>query len=245
MYVSILLTMWLAASAFAGAVLPFAEGETDGYFTGDEPALDYVNPITGRLILPDNEQGRMLATAYRFRRIDYVFPVEGATFHSIEYTETYGLTDYRNKWRRNHFGTDIFAPVGTPVLAAADGVVTVASFCPYPGPGYKVAIYHGRGVYTYYLHMESVGIEVGQPVSAGEEVAAVGATGNAEGTPPHLHFEIDFGAEAQSRPRWLAEYIGAGLRPGVALTKAVEPLAYTCEHDVRLRPPRGLYLPQD
>jgi murein DD-endopeptidase MepM/ murein hydrolase activator NlpD len=92
--------------------------------------------------------------------------------------------------------------------------------------------------------MESIDAEVGRRVKPGEPIAAVGATGNAEGTPTHLHFELDLGAETQSRPRWLVEYVGDGLRPGVPLTRGVEPLAYICEHEVRLRPPRGLYLPQ-
>jgi murein DD-endopeptidase MepM/ murein hydrolase activator NlpD len=233
----------LAAPAFAGAALPSSSGG-DAPETTEESGtrLGFISPQTGRLVIPDNEQGRALATADAFRGLDLIFPVGGATFHSIEYTETYGLTDFRNTWRRNHFGTDIFAPAGTPVLAARDGVVTIASFCPPPGPGYKIAIYHGRGVYTYYLHMESVEVRAGQPVSAGDTIGFVGATGNAEGTPTHLHFEIDFGVEAQSRPYWLIEYTGVGLRPGVALTRGTEPLAYVCEHAVRLRPPRGLYL---
>ncbi len=239
------LTIWLAALAYAGAALSYpADGETAEAESESEQPLGFVSSETGRLIVPDNEQGRMLATGDRFRGLRFVFPVEGATFHSIEYTETYGLTDFRNTWRRNHFGTDIYAGAGTPVLAAGAGVVTVASFCPWPGPGYKVAIYHGRGVYTYYLHMESIDVEVGRWVECGERIAAVGATGNAEGTPTHLHFELDLGAENQSRPRWLVEYVCDGLRPGVPLTRGVEPLAYICEHEVRLRPPRGLYLPQ-
>jgi murein DD-endopeptidase MepM/ murein hydrolase activator NlpD len=232
--------------AFAGAALASSSADNVSELTEErEKPLGFISAQTGRLVIPDNEQGRMLATADRFRGLDFIFPVEGATFHSIEYTETYGLTDFRNTWRRNHFGTDVFAPAGTSVLAAADGVVAIASFCPWPGPGYKVAIYHRQGIYTYYLHMESIGVDVGQPVFASEPIATVGATGNAEGTPTHLHFEIDFGVEAQSRPYWLIEYTGGGLRPGVTLTRAIEPLAYICEHQVRLRPPRALYLSQD
>jgi murein DD-endopeptidase MepM/ murein hydrolase activator NlpD len=210
---------------------------------GDAPAGDwitgYIDPVDGKLVLPDTPNGRALPTRGAFRGISFVFPVEGTRFHAIEYTETTGLTDYRNRWRRNHMGTDIFAPVGRPVLAAADGVVVVATFTPKGGPGGKVAIYHGRGVYTYYLHMSSVDCAEGQRVRAGEVIATVGATGNAAGTPPHLHFEIDFAVETQDKPAWFVEYVNEP-RAGVSSLRSVEPLAYVCEHAPRLRDQRPL-----
>ncbi len=211
---------------------------TPGFMFADIPEdanvlKGYIDPDDGRLVLPDNDEGRMLATADNFRGISFLFPVAGATFHSIEYTENTGLTDYRNRWRRNHFGTDIFAPRGTPVLAAADGVVTVSTFTASPGPGWKVAIAHGKGVYTYYLHMDDVYVSAGDVVVAGEVIAGVGAKGNAEGTPSHLHFEMDFGVETQGKPGWFRDYVD--FKPGVASLSSVEPLAYLCKHDILLR----------
>lgn len=200
----------------------------------------YIDPEDGRLVLPDNEQGRMLTTADTYRGISFVFPVAGRTFHGIEYTENTGLTDYRNRWRRNHFGTDIYAPRGTPVLAAADGVVTVSTFTPSPGPGWKVAISHGEGVYTYYIHMDDVYVSAGDEVIACDVIAGVGAKGNAEGTPNHLHFEMDFGVGVQGKPDWFVDYID--FKPGVASLCGVEPLAYLCKHDLLLRDFRGVIL---
>jgi murein DD-endopeptidase MepM/ murein hydrolase activator NlpD len=199
----------------------------------------YVDPADGKLVLPDTPHGRALPTRDAFRGISFVFPVEGCRFHAIEYTEQTGLTDFRNRWRRNHMGTDIFAPVGRPVLAAADGVVVVATFTPKGGPGGKVAIYHGRGVYTYYLHMSTVDCVEGQRVRAGEVIATVGATGNARGTPSHLHFEIDFAVETHDKPAWFVDYVNEP-RAGVSSLRSVEPLAYVCKHAPRLREPRPL-----
>jgi len=149
------------------------------------------------------------------------------------------LTDFRNRWRRNHMGSDIFAEEGRPVLAAADGVVTVATVTPKQGPGAKVAIYHGNGVYTYYLHMSAVYCREGDRVKRGDVIAAVGATGNAAGTPTHLHFEIDIDLETQDKPPWLAAYLNDP-RPGIAELRSVEPLAYVCKHAPWLRDGRPL-----
>jgi murein DD-endopeptidase MepM/ murein hydrolase activator NlpD len=199
----------------------------------------YVDAADGKLVLPDTPTGRALPTREAFRGISFVFPVADARFHAVEYTEKTGLTDFRNRWRRNHMGTDIFAPEGRPVLAAADGDVVVATFTPKGGPGAKVALYHGRGVYTYYLHMSAVYCAEGQRVHAGDVIAAVGATGNAQGTPNHLHFEVDMAVETQDKPAWLVRYVNDP-RTGVSSLRSVEPLAYVCKHAPRLRDARPL-----
>jgi murein DD-endopeptidase MepM/ murein hydrolase activator NlpD len=223
----------LAAALLAAAAAAEEAGAAGDWLSG------YVDAADGKLVLPDTRTGRTLATRDAFRDLSFVFPVADARFHSIEYTEKTGLTDFRNRWRRNHMGTDIFAPVGRPVLAAADGVVTVAAFTPKKGPGGKVAIYHGRGVYTYYLHMSAVYCAKGQRVRAGDVIAAVGATGNAVGTPPHLHFEIDFAVETQDKPPRFVAYANDPW-PGVSSLRSVEPLAYVCKHAPRLRDRRPL-----
>jgi murein DD-endopeptidase MepM/ murein hydrolase activator NlpD len=233
-----------AALAAALAIAPggaWGSGVYDGGPPGDW-RTGYVDAADGKLVLPDTAAGRRPATRDAFRGISFVFPVAGARFHSIEYTEKTGLTDFRNRWRRNHMGTDIFAPEGRPVLAAADGVVAVATFTPKAGPGAKVAVYHGRGVYTYYLHMSAVYCAEGQQVRAGDVIAAVGATGNARGTPPHLHFEVDVAVETQGKPTWFAKYANDP-RAGVSSLRSVEPLAYVCKHAPRLRDPRPLARP--
>ena len=89
-----------------------------------------------------------------------------------------------------HSGTDISAPEGTPILAAADGTVTIANATDSWGGsyGYYVKIDHGGGLTTLYAHCSNICVTVGQQVLAGQVVAYVGQTGRATG--PHLHFEV-------------------------------------------------------
>lgn len=85
-----------------------------------------------------------------------------------------------------HQGIDIAATRGTPILATASGKVTFAGWS--SGYGYLVKIDHGNGVETYYGHCSKLYVSTGDTVEAGEEIAAVGSTGNSTGN--HLHFEI-------------------------------------------------------
>ena len=89
-----------------------------------------------------------------------------------------------------HSGTDIAVPEGTPILAAADGTVTVANALDSWGGsyGYYVKLDHGSGLTTLYAHCSSICVTAGQQVKAGEVIAYVGQTGRATG--PHLHFEV-------------------------------------------------------
>lgn len=85
-----------------------------------------------------------------------------------------------------HTGLDIAASMGTSIRAAASGTVTCAS---YQGSlGNLVKISHGNGIETYYGHCSKIYVSVGQQVSQGQNIAAVGSTGNSTG--PHLHLEI-------------------------------------------------------
>ena len=89
-----------------------------------------------------------------------------------------------------HSGTDISAPEGTPILAAADGTVTIANATDSWGGsyGYYVKIDHEGGLTTLYAHCSSICVTAGQQVKAGQVIAYVGHTGRATG--PHLHFEV-------------------------------------------------------
>ena len=90
-----------------------------------------------------------------------------------------------------HSGTDIAVPEGTPILAAADGTVTVANALDSWGGsyGYYVKLDHGGRLTTLYAHCSSICVTAGQQVKTGEVIAYVGQTGRATG--PHLHFEIN------------------------------------------------------
>ena len=89
-----------------------------------------------------------------------------------------------------HNGTDIAAPEGSPILAAAGGTVTIANALDSWGGsyGYYVKLDHGNGLETLYAHCSSICITTGQQVKAGQVIGYVGQTGRATGS--HLHFEV-------------------------------------------------------
>lgn len=86
-------------------------------------------------------------------------------------------------------GVDIAAPVGTPIYASADGTVIVSKKSGYNGGyGLYVVVSHPNGTQTLYGHMSRVDVSVGERVSQGEVIGAVGNTGRSTG--PHIHFEV-------------------------------------------------------
>jgi murein DD-endopeptidase MepM/ murein hydrolase activator NlpD len=95
--------------------------------------------------------------------------------------------DPRDGGSRRHHGVDIFKPRGTPVLAAADGVISSVDTTEIGGRVVWLRESHGRHS-IYYAHLETPLVEDGQRVQAGDTVGLVGNTGNARTTPPHLHF---------------------------------------------------------
>ena len=90
----------------------------------------------------------------------------------------------------SHIGTDIACAEGTPILAAADGVVTVANGLDSWGGsyGYYIQIDHGGGLETLYAHCSSICVTTSQQVQAGQVIGYVGHTGRATGS--HLHLEV-------------------------------------------------------
>lgn len=87
---------------------------------------------------------------------------------------------------RFHAGIDLYAPNGTPVIAADGGQVIQAGY--YGGYGYSVLIYHGGGFATFYAHLSGFTVSPGQMVQRGQLIGFVGTTGWTTG--PHLHFEV-------------------------------------------------------
>lgn len=128
----------------------------------------------------------------------YVLPAQG------RYTSC-----FCERWGEWHGGLDIANANGTPELAAAAGTVIVAG--PAGGFGQWVQIRHDDGTVTVYGHMDTIEVEVGQQVTAGELIATMGAQGNSTG--PHLHFEVWPGGDRAQRidpATWLGEH-GVGL----------------------------------
>ncbi|MGN0660144.1 MAG: LysM peptidoglycan-binding domain-containing M23 family metallopeptidase [Oscillospiraceae bacterium] len=106
----------------------------------------------------------------------YIWPVGG----SGGYVSTY-LYGYSG-----HTGIDIANDAGTPIYAAADGVVVEAQT--HNAYGKLIIIRHSNGMLTYYAHCRYLGVTAGQTVSQGDFIGEVGMTGNATGN--HLHFEV-------------------------------------------------------
>jgi murein DD-endopeptidase MepM/ murein hydrolase activator NlpD len=92
------------------------------------------------------------------------------------------------KPRRPHFGVDVAAPVGTPVVAPSDGVVVLVEKNLYYTGG-TIILDHGHGLTSAFLHMSAVNVKQGQHVKQGEKIGAIGKTGRATG--PHLDWRIN------------------------------------------------------
>ncbi len=106
----------------------------------------------------------------------YIWPTKGVI-----------TSGYGRRWGRMHKGIDIAAPVGTPVLAAAPGVVVSAGWNS-GGYGNLVEIQHPDGSLTLYAHNNRVLVRRGQQVAQGQQISEMGSTGRSTG--PHCHFEV-------------------------------------------------------
>jgi len=119
-------------------------------------------------------------------------------------TTNYHLsTCYCTRWGTMHWGIDLAAPLGTPIYAAADGVVLRAG--PATGFGNAVYIQDADGNVEIYGHMRYYSVRAGDVVSAGDQIAKVGSEGQSTG--PHLHFEIHVGGmngKPTDPQKWLA-----------------------------------------
>ncbi len=98
-----------------------------------------------------------------------------------------------------HEGIDFIAEAGTPIHAAAAGVVVTAEL--HPAYGNMVEIDHGGDLLTRYAHASKIGVKIGQLVRGGEKIAEVGSTGRSTGS--HLHFEVRHKGAAQNPARFL------------------------------------------
>ncbi|WP_413164422.1 peptidoglycan DD-metalloendopeptidase family protein [Capilliphycus salinus ALCB114379] len=137
------------------------------------------NPALGRIVSPDlpplpGPDTYLPGGTMRFT--GYIWPSRGIL------TSGYGW-----RWGRMHRGIDIAAPIGTPIFAAAPGVVTYAGWNS-GGFGNLVEIEHPDGSLTLYAHNSRVLVSEGQKVAQGHQIAEMGSTGRSTG--PHLHFEI-------------------------------------------------------
>ncbi len=113
------------------------------------------------------------------------FPVSGGGVRNVR--SYFG--DPRDGGSRDHHGIDIFAPRGTPVIAATAGRVRSVDTTPIGGRVVWLRD-EARGQTLYYAHLEEQWVERGQRVEPGDTLGLVGNSGNARTTPPHLHFGV-------------------------------------------------------
>lgn len=132
----------------------------------------------------------LLEKRVRERLLPTTLPVKGGALGS-----SFGFrADPLVGSRAMHEGLDFAAPTGTPVVAAAAGIVLVAHY--HPEFGNMIDIDHGDGLTSRYAHLSSITIKAGQMVRRGERIGAVGSTGRSTG--PHLHFEVRMLGVAQN-----------------------------------------------
>jgi murein DD-endopeptidase MepM/ murein hydrolase activator NlpD len=186
--------LWLAAlvaGALVAAVPTFIHsGPTDVASAADYGlGVDGGVGLTGDIddagvrqgITQAEAQARLseLAASRAAREPETVLPTQGVL-----------TTCFCMRWGQMHYGIDLAAPLGTPILAATDGVVLRAG--PASGFGNAVYIQDADGDVQVYGHMKYYNVRAGQIVHAGDQIAKVGSQG--ESTGPHLHFQLDRGS---------------------------------------------------
>ena len=118
-------------------------------------------------------------------KLPLAMPVKSA----FRFTSPFG-----QRWGRGHEGIDLAGPVGTPIYATGDGVVTYAGWM--RGYGNLIKIQHALGTETRYGHLSRIGVKVGQKVSRNSLIGAMGNTGRSTG--PHLHYEVRVDGKAMN-----------------------------------------------
>ena len=114
--------------------------------------------------------------------IPSLMPVDG-----VHLSSDYGLRTHPVLGgRRQHKGVDLAGPVGTPIHAAADGVVSRADW--FSSYGLFVSLEHGGSLQTRYGHMSRLNVAAGQRIHKGDVIGYIGTTGRSTG--PHLHYEV-------------------------------------------------------
>ncbi|WP_444885092.1 M23/M56 family metallopeptidase [Microbulbifer sp. PSTR4-B] len=130
----------------------------------------------------------------------WIAPVEGARISS----QFGGLEEFR---RKPHLGTDFAAPLGSPIVSVASGIVVVSTDqYKHRNYGKIIIVDHGDNTQTLYSHLDSREVRVGENVKAGQKIGTVGVTGKVTG--PHLHFELIEQGERVDPEHLLALWLG-------------------------------------
>jgi murein DD-endopeptidase MepM/ murein hydrolase activator NlpD len=193
-----------------------AGGKGGPFVPAASPSLDQLNGWVGSLDEEADQntdlytmiESRLLEKRLQSLMVPNSRPVEGPIgsgfgFRSDPFTGRAAL----------HTGLDFPADSGTPINAAAGGVVLFSEF--HPQYGNVVEVDHGRGLVTRYAHTSKVLVRAGDIVRRGQQIALVGTSGRSTG--PHLHFEVLVDGVPQNPAKFLALADGD---PGPALGKA-------------------------
>ncbi|WP_233491300.1 M23 family metallopeptidase [Blastococcus sp. TBT05-19] len=198
--------MWFAALV-AGALVAYVPATLDeapavsatasDYGLGESTEVSFAGGLEGadarRGISEAEAQARLneLAASRAARQPKTALPVRGTL-----------TTCFCMRWGSMHYGLDLAAPLGTPILAATDGVVVRAGRA--SGYGNAVYIQDADGNVHIYGHMRYFSVAEGDLVTAGDQIAKVGNEGQSTG--PHLHYEIHRGG-MDGRPTDPAKYL--------------------------------------
>jgi murein DD-endopeptidase MepM/ murein hydrolase activator NlpD len=140
---------------------------------------------------------RLLEKKVKDRLLPTTLPVKNAHFGSPFGSRIDPIAGLRAR----HEGIDFVAPVGTPIVAAADGVVVIAEY--HSEFGNMVDIDHGDGLTSRYAHLSRLDVATGRLIKRGEAIGVVGSTGRSTG--PHLHFEVRMQGIAQNPALFLKQ----------------------------------------
>ena len=156
-------------------------------FTSTEDCISglYEKKVVKPNLVPGTNNSMYIASL----GVSFVEPVQGFI------SSRFGIRS-----RDNHKGLDIANSTGTPIAAAASGIVKYAKYNS-GGYGNLVIIDHGNGIETYYGHNSKLYVSEGQKVSQGELISAMGSTGISTG--PHLHWEVRINGVAQNPQNYL------------------------------------------
>ncbi len=158
------------------------------------PSEDDLARIRAEQKLIDAARARMLDHGF-FAEQPFMWPATGRI------SGVYGSQRILNGKPRNpHYGVDIAAPEGAPVVAPADAVVTLAHEGMFFS-GKTLILDHGMGISSVLIHLSEITAEEGQQVVRGQLVGRVGATGRATG--PHLHWGMNWHSKARLDPQLL------------------------------------------
>ena len=149
-----------------------------------------VNPIGEAVLRRIRQEAKLVREARMFESSkpyflqDFIWPAKGRV------SGVYGSQRVLNgEPKRPHFGLDVANKTGTPVVSPIDGVVKLVHEDMYYSGG-TIVIDHGFGITTTYIHLSKVSVKIGDKVSQGDTIGAIGATGRATG--PHLDWRLNW-----------------------------------------------------